>query len=265
MEQRFAGKVAVVTGGVSGIGVEIVRLLAGGGARVVVGDLHAEAGQALVDELGAERLAFLRCDVADSSQVQALVALADARFGGLDLLFNNAGVGSPLADTPEQTEEAWLKVIAVDLHAVFYGCKHAIPLMRRRGGGAIVNTASISGLAGDYGFSAYSAAKGAVINYTRTLALDHAHENIRVNALCPGLVETPLTAGVKAMGLDRQWARGIPMQRAARPLEIARTAVFLASEDASYMTGSVLVADGGVMAATGQPNLHQRIAQQRSA
>lgn len=263
MEQRFAGRVAVVTGGVSGIGVEIVRLLAGGGACVVVGDLNAEAGQALVAELGADRLAFARCDVADSAQVQALMALADARFGGLGLLFNNAGIGSPLADTPALPEEAWQRVIAVDLHAVFYGCKHAIPLMRQRGGGAIVNTASISGLAGDHGFGAYSAAKGAVINYTRTLALDHAHENIRVNALCPGLVETPLTAGVKAMGLDTLWAQGIPMQRAARPLEIARTAVFLASEDASYITGSVLVADGGVMAATGQPNLLRLIGQQR--
>lgn len=263
MEQRFSGKVAVVTGGASGIGMETVRLLVGGGAHVVVGDLNEAAGQALAVELGAERLAFLRCDVAISADVLALVALAEQRFGGLDILFNNAGIGSAVAATPEQTEENWLKVIAVDLHSVFYGCKHAIPLMRRRGGGAIVNTASISGLAGDYGFSAYSAAKGAVVNYTRTLALDHAHENIRVNALCPGLVETPLTAGAKAMGFDALWAQSIPMKRPGSALELARVAAFLASDDASYMTGSVVVADGGVMAATGQPNLHRLIAERR--
>lgn len=265
MGNRFTGKVAVVTGGVSGIGVETVRLLVAEGARVVVGDLNEAAGQALVAELGAEHVDFMRCDVSCSADVLALVQLAAARFGGLDILFNNAGIGNALTTTPEQSEESWLHVIAVDLHSVFYGCKHAIPLMRQRGGGVIVNTASISGLAGDYGFSAYSAAKGAVVNYTRTLALDHAHENIRVNALCPGLVETPLTAGVQALGLQALWTDSIPMKRAGTAAEMARTVAFMASDDASYMTGSVLVADGGVMAATGQPNLHQLIKARRGA
>lgn len=258
---RFDGKVAVVTGAASGIGAAITRLLVAEGARVVLGDVSEEAGAGLAAELGADHALFQRCNVAEQADLEALVKAAVDAFGGLDLLFNNAGIGTHPASTPELAPEVWHKVIAVNLHSVFYGCRAAIPEMRRRGGGAIVNTASISGLAGDYGFNAYNAAKAAVINYTRTLAIDHAADNIRVNALCPGFIDTPLTAAVEQLGIRTAWLEGIPMKRAGTPHEMGKVAVFLACDDASYMTGSVVVADGGLTAATGQPNIPRAIAQ----
>lgn len=249
---RFDDKVAVITGGASGIGAATARLLAAGGTRVAIADLPGSAGPALAEELGG---LFVACDVAERAQVEALVAAAIDRFGGLDLLVNNAGIGS-FGEAPDLDPESWRRVLAVDLDAVFYGARAAIPAMRARGGGTIVNVASISGMAGDYGFAAYSAAKGAVINYTRTLAIDHAKDNIRVNSVCPGLVDTPLTGAFKTIpGLADLWQAGIPMGRAARPEEIAQVIVFLLSDAASYMTGSNVVVDGGATAHTGQPNL----------
>jgi len=146
-------------------------------------------------------------------------------------------------------------VINVNLNSVFYGCRAAIPHMRAAGGGAIVNTASISGLFGDYGLTAYSAAKGAVVNYTRSLALDHARDNIRVNAVCPGPVETGLTTGVMNLpGVMDGFRSAIPLGRVGRPDEIAAAVAYLASQDASYVTGVNLVIDGGLTIATGQPS-----------
>lgn len=146
-------------------------------------------------------------------------------------------------------------MIAVDLHSVFYGCRSAIPHLRRAGGGAIVNTASISGLFGDYGLAAYNAAKGGVVNLTRAVAIDHARENIRVNAVCPGAVDTALTEPLLANPtLVEEYRKLMPMGRVGRPEEIAGAVTFLASEDASFITGAALVVDGGVTAATGQPN-----------
>jgi meso-butanediol dehydrogenase/(S,S)-butanediol dehydrogenase/diacetyl reductase len=152
--------------------------------------------------------------------------------------------------------EDWRRVIDVDLSSVFYGCKAAIPALRARGGGAIINTASISGLAGDFSFAAYNAAKAGVINLTRSVAIDHARENIRVNAVCPGPVDTPILAGINDLqGVREAWDARVPMGRFARPEEIAAVVAFLASDDASYMTGSILAVDGGVTAHTGQPDL----------
>ena len=250
--KAFDDRIAIVTGGASGIGAATARLLAQGGARVMIGDLPGSAGAELAAELGGR---FTPCDVAERAQVETLVAAAVDAFGGLDLLVSNAGIGS-FGEAPDLDPEAWRRVLAVDLDAVFFGARAAIPAMRARGGGAIVNVASISGMHGDYGFAAYSAAKGAVINFTRTLALDHAKDNIRVNAVCPGLVDTPLTGAFKTVpGLAELWQAGIPMGRAARPEEIAQVIVFLLSDAASYMTGSNVVVDGGVTAHTGQPNL----------
>jgi meso-butanediol dehydrogenase/(S,S)-butanediol dehydrogenase/diacetyl reductase len=253
--KRFQDRVAVITGGASGIGAATARQLVQEGACVVIADLNEALGQAMVEELGDERAMFRTCNVAVRAEVEDLIEHAIRRFTRIDVLFNNAGIGC-FGETPELDPETWAQVIAVDLHAVFYACRAAIPHMRRTGGGAIVNTASISGLAGDYGFTAYNAAKAAVINYTRSLAIDHARDGIRVNALCPGLIDTPLTAVAKEMqGLLAQWTAGIPMQRAGAPEEMAKVVAFLASDDASYMTGSIVVADGGVTAHTGQPDL----------
>jgi meso-butanediol dehydrogenase/(S,S)-butanediol dehydrogenase/diacetyl reductase len=248
---RFDGRVAVITGGASGIGAATARLLAREGARVVIGDVQAELGEAVAAETGGR---FVQTDVAERAQVEALIATAADVEGGLDILFNNAGVGS-FGETPDLEPDAWRRVMAIDLDAVFHACRVAIPLMRARGGGAIVNTASISGLGGDYGFSAYNAAKGALVNYTRTLAVDHGKDGIRVNALCPGYIDTPLAAALKGIpGLIEGWMPNIPLGRPGTSEEMAEVVAFLASDAASYVTGCIMVADGGVTAHTGQPN-----------
>jgi meso-butanediol dehydrogenase/(S,S)-butanediol dehydrogenase/diacetyl reductase len=247
---RFAGRVAVVTGGASGIGAATARLLAKEGAHVVVADLNDDLAWEVAAEVAGTAHAL---DVADRAAVERLIGDTVATQGRLDVLVNNAGIGS-FARTPDLDPDEWERVIAIDLHSVFYACRAAIPHMTA--GGAIVNTASISGLGGDHGFSAYNAAKAAVINYTRTLAVDHAREGIRVNALCPGLIATPLTAGAAAMpGLEAAWHDTIPMGRPGSAEEMAEAIAFLASDAASYVTGAVLVADGGQTAWTGQPNL----------
>jgi meso-butanediol dehydrogenase/(S,S)-butanediol dehydrogenase/diacetyl reductase len=181
------------------------------------------------------------------------------RFGRLDVLFNNAGIGG-FGHTPDLDPDDWHRVIAVDLHSVFYGCRAAIPHLRAAGGGAIVNTASISGIAADYGFSAYNAAKGAVVNYTRTLAIDHAEEGIRVNAVCPGLIETALSKVlIEQADLMEDYRQRIPMGRAGSADEVADVVAFLASDDARYVTGHCLVVDGGITCHTGQPHFTRHI------
>ncbi|MDE2562330.1 MAG: SDR family oxidoreductase [Sphingomonadales bacterium] len=254
MEARFGGRVALVTGGASGIGAAAVRQFHREGACVVIADVDAAGGTALAGELGA-RARFHATDVSDYDAVEALVLEAVSAFGRLDVLFNNAGIGS-FSPIPDLAVEDWQRVIATDLNGVFYGMKAAIPVMREQGGGAIVNTASISGLSGDYGFAAYNAAKAGVINLTRTAAIDHAREGIRVNAVCPGPVDTPIIAGISEVpGLRATWDDAVPMGRFARPEEIAEVAAFLASDAASYVTGAIIPVDGGVTAHTGQPNL----------
>lgn len=252
---RFAGKVAVITGGASGIGAAAARRFHAEGASVLLADLNAGAGEALAADLGEGRARFRTVDVADFSAVEAMVSDAVQAFGGLDILFNNAGVGS-FANVVDLPVDDWRRVIDIDLSAVFYGCKAAIPALRARGGGAIVNNASISGLAGDFSFAAYNAAKAGVINLTRAVAIDHARENIRVNAVCPGPVATPLLSVISELqGVHEAWDARVPMGRFARPEEIAAVVAFLASDEASYMTGSILAVDGGVTAHTGQPDL----------
>lgn len=259
-QARFGGKIGIVTGGASGIGEAFARRIHGEGASVMIADLDAAKGEALAAELGAGA-AFRSTDVSDAAAVGDLVDACAAQFGGLDVLFNNAGVGC-FGLTPDLSIEEWHRVIAVNLDAVFYGCRAAIPHMRKRGGGAIVSTASASGMAGDFGFTAYNASKAAVINYTRSLAIDHAQENIRANAVCPGPVETPiLMNGVSAVpGLKQEWESIVPARRFARPEEIAAVAVFLCSDDASYVTGVSIPVDGGLTAHTGQPDLRARMA-----
>jgi meso-butanediol dehydrogenase/(S,S)-butanediol dehydrogenase/diacetyl reductase len=250
---RFSGRVALVTGAATGIGAATARRLVSEGARLALGDLKQDEGRALARELG-DAAFFQPVDVRDPDAVRDFVDATVARFGRLDVLCNNAGIGA-YGRAPDLDPKVWHDVIAVDLHSVFYGCRAAIPHLRRGGGGAVVNTASISGLAGDYGLGAYNAAKGAVVNYTRTLAIDHAREGIRVNAVCPGPIETPLTGPLLAHeGLVAEYGRLVPLGRVGRAEEVAAAIAFLASDDAAYVTGAMLVVDGGVTAATGQPN-----------
>lgn len=257
---RFARKVAIVTGGASGIGAAFVRRVHGEGGAVMIADLDRERGEAMASELG-ERAAFAAVDVADADALAALADDTAARFGGIDILYNNAGIGC-YGLTPDLPIEESRRVIAVNLDSVFYGCRAVIPYLKARGGGAIVNTASASGMAADFGFTAYNAAKAGVINYTRSLAIDHARDNIRANAVCPGPVETPaLTNWVETMpGLRPQWDKVVPAGRFATAEEIAAVAAFLASDDASAVTGAAIPVDGGLTAHTGQPDVRDRVA-----
>ncbi|MFB0928274.1 MAG: SDR family NAD(P)-dependent oxidoreductase [Acidimicrobiales bacterium] len=253
MSERFVDKVAVITGGASGIGAATARRLVSEGASVVLGDLQEEATVALAQELGDSVIAHV-IDVTNLEAVEAMMAEAVNEFGHLDIVFNNAGISS-FGRVDELDIDEWHRVIDVDLNAVFYGCRAALPHLRANGGGAIVNTASISGLFGDWGLPAYNAAKGAVMNLTRALAADHARDGIRVNAVCPGGVVTAMTDSLaNSHRAQEHYERLVPMARMGQADEIASAVAFLASDDASYVTGHGLVVDGGVTATTGQPN-----------
>ncbi len=244
LSQRFTGKAAIVTGGSSGIGAAIVARLVDEGARVLVADLNPPP-------LSSESVAYFKADVRNAADNAAMVEDASSRFGQLDLLINNAGVGH-LAETPDMDEGDWERLFAINVSSVFHACKAAIP--RMEAGGAILNVASISGLLGDFGMGAYNASKGAVINYTRSLALDCSRLGIRVNALCPGAIAgTAMAVGEHGGDEYRKaWLGAIPMGRFGTAEEMAAVALFLCSDDASYMTGSILAADGGVTAHSGQ-------------
>jgi NAD(P)-dependent dehydrogenase (short-subunit alcohol dehydrogenase family) len=251
---RLDGKVALITGAGGGIGREASRLFASEGAAVVAVDLNRaslDETVTLVERDGAKALA-VEADVADADSAAAMIATAESTFGHLDVLFNNAGVMLSGDDDSQVTDEdVWNRTMDINAKGVFFGCKFGIPALRRAGGGSIINTASFVAIMGAATPQiAYTASKGAVLSLTRELAVIHARENIRVNALCPGPLRTELLMAF--LDTDEKKQRRlvhIPMGRFGEAHEIAKAALFLASDDASFVTGASLVVDGGITAA----------------
>lgn len=242
-------QVAVVTGGGGGIGLAIASKVVATGGAVVIGDLNGERGRDAASQLG-DRARFVRADVAEETDVEALVTAAVDSFGRLDVMFNNAGVGGAFGPITEQTVEAWDATFAINVRSVFLGTKHAARRMIEQGdGGAIVNTASIAGLSGGGGPQAYSAAKAAVIGFTKTTAAELAEHRIRVNAVCPGAVYTELLHRGRPEQTDG-WREQIqPWPERGQPEMIADVACWLASDESRFVTGEAVIADGGLMAA----------------
>ncbi|MGQ5718225.1 SDR family NAD(P)-dependent oxidoreductase [Pseudochrobactrum asaccharolyticum] len=242
---RFKDKVVIVTGGASGIGEASVRAFAREGAKVVIADF-ADHGQALADELGADKALFIKIDVRDSEAVQAMIAQTVAQFGRLDVMFANAGIA---ADGPidELEESAWQHTIDINLGGVYLCDKYAIQQFLKQGGGVIVNCGSIHSHVGKRGVTAYAAAKGGVKLLTQTLGIEYGAKGIRVNAVCPGYIDTPLLSHIPDDAKEKLVALH-PMGRLGRAEEVANAVLFLASDEASFVTGSSLMVDGGYTA-----------------
>lgn len=244
---RFAGKTAIVTGGASGIGAAIARLLASEGARVVVGDVD-QAGETVANELReqGQEAVFVRTDVSEASDAENLVRETLRRHGRLDVVHNVAGV-LVIGDVVSLPEADWDRCIDTNLKGTFLVSKHAAPAMAASGGGAIVNVASVAGKGGARGYSAYGASKAGVLMLTQCMALDLAEQRIRVNAICPGPTATPMVFGLTNDPADarERWAQELPAGRLGEPEDTARVAAYLASDEASFVTGAAWVVDGG--------------------
>ena len=256
MAGRIDGKVAVITGGASGIGEGSVRLFAEEGGRVVVADIQDERGQALVESIGGET-SYVHADVSVEAEVQGAVAHAIDRFGRIDAIFNNAGFGGALEGILDVEEESYDQTMDGLLKGVFFGIKHTARAMRSQGdGGAIVSTASVAGVDAGNGPTIYSVAKGAVMHLTKVAAYELGEHGIRVNCICPGGIATPIFG--KSLGMSSEDAdktveamaqvmgRFQPIARSGRPSDIAHAALWLSSDDSSFVTGHALVVDGGL-------------------
>ena len=254
MAGRLQGKVAVVTGGCSGIGLATVNRFVEEGAKVVVGDIDDERGHALVGQLGGEDLAtYVRVDVTDKDQVDHLFQTAKDTYGSLDIAFNNAGISPPEDDSILDTDlDAWRRVQEVNLTSVYLCCKAALPHMLEQRSGSIINTASFVAVMGAATSQiSYSASKGGVLSMSRELGVQFARDGVRVNALCPGPVNTPLLQELFAKDPERAARRlvHVPMGRFAEPLEMANAVLFLASDESSFITANTFLVDGGISGA----------------
>jgi NAD(P)-dependent dehydrogenase (short-subunit alcohol dehydrogenase family) len=249
--RRVEGKVAVITGAGSGMGKRTAELFVAEGAKVVLAD-RSGAEEEVAKELG-DRTVAAHVDVSVEADVQKMIATAEEAFGKLDILYNNAGFGGPIMPLHEQTNENWDIVHGTNLRAVFWGMKYGITSMLRTGGGSIVNTASAAGMVGWKGHSIYGAAKAGVIQLTKAAALDYAQQGIRCNAICPGMFWTGLTKMARDTGTVNQTPppdaypppMPVPMNRWGLAIEIANTALFLASDESSFITGQAIPVDGG--------------------
>lgn len=252
---KLEGKVAIITGGASGIGEGTVRLFIEEGAQVVIADVQDEAGRALADELG-DRAVYAHADVSREADVVGMIDQALGSFGRLDVLFNNAGIPGPtgpIADTPIDAYDHAMNVL---LKGVFLGMKHAAPVMSAQKSGSIISTASVAGIETGHGPHVYSAAKAAVMHLTRSVGKELGEQGVRVNCICPGGIATPIfgktfgldagDAGKTVEAMKMLLARGQPIKRSGVPDDIARAALFLASDDSSFISGHALVVDGGL-------------------
>jgi NAD(P)-dependent dehydrogenase (short-subunit alcohol dehydrogenase family) len=247
-ESRHEGRVVIVTGAASGIGEATARRFAREGARVVIADLSLDAARTVATSIGDAALAT-RCDVADAAQVEATVATTVERFGGVDVLISNAAGGTAHGPTELVDVDAWDEMFAINVRGGFLFVRQVVPLMRARGGGSLLFTASLGAKQGTAGMSVYGATKAAIVNLVKSMAIELASDGIRVNAVCPGAVLTPGLARAPIDALEAM----IPFRRVGRPEEIASVFSFLASDDASYVTGQALDVDGGMGAGMGPP------------
>ncbi len=251
---RLENKVAVITGGASGMGLATVMRFLAEGARVVIADYNAETGEAAVEAANSNGysgfVSFIKTDVAVESDIESMVRSAMDQYGGLDIVFNNAGVGGAIGPLTETSVSDWDYTFDVLAKGVFLGIKHAAKVMKANGnGGSIINTASIAGLSGDGGPLVYSAAKAAVISLSKSAAVELGADKIRVNAICPGFIVTPLADGGHEESTRAAFAKSQPWPDYGRGEHIAGAALFLASDDAEFVTGEAIVVDGGLTAA----------------
>jgi NAD(P)-dependent dehydrogenase (short-subunit alcohol dehydrogenase family) len=245
---RLLGKTAIVTGGGSGIGRATAIRFASEGAAVTVADVNSISGEetvSLIKKAGGKAI-FVKTDVADSHQVKALIDNTVTTFGGLNIMFNNAGIGNSEVRSVELTEEEWDQVIDINLKGVFLGIKYAVPELIKAGGGAIISTSSLLGLKGQKYMSAYNASKAGVVVLTQNAALEYGKYNIRVNAIAPGVIDTKIIEGWRQN--ERKWpiiSKANALRRIGTPDEVANAVLFLASDEASFVTGATLSVDGG--------------------
>jgi NAD(P)-dependent dehydrogenase (short-subunit alcohol dehydrogenase family) len=255
MAGRLDGKVALITGGASGIGLGTVELFVAEGAKVIAADIQDEKG-AMLEKRFPDKVAYAHCDVTSEADIEAAVKKAKSEFGGLDILFNNAGISDRMTSIGEITADGWSWIFDILVRGPALGMKHAVPLMLERGGGSIINTASIAGLQAGFGPIAYSTAKAGVIHMSRVAAAQLSPQKIRVNAICPGLIATSIFGA--SFGLPREVAdqmaarvaenaaQAQPVPKAGLPDDIAQAALYLASDAAAFVSGTHLVVDGGI-------------------